>query len=281
MIRIKLFILLGFIINLCNLKAQNSWPFGDDYLIGSYSLYEYELNCPNETTYINAIDSEWNQIEINNGSNTQIAVRLKINELPNDAQIIVSINGDVEEVNWQEGETYIFKTLDNSGHCVVDGIGALQQANVPGTLLDVEISYEVLPNGEIIDVDDQLIYLNSILIARKEKYSGQALSVLIADIDKYQLPIYQVVPSHYKRNVDEYDNIDFRFSFAGTKNGKAVHGLMLINMTLDQTYSVDEFADFYVTRWELDLWVQGLKDIIGSNVVSDVSFIRFYEEFDY
>lgn len=241
-------------------------------LVISSNVNAKTLKAPDKEINVEVKHGQSENISINNGSNTQIAVKLEIIAMPDNAQLLVTINGEVEELDWQEGQSYLFKTLDNSGHCVVDMIGELQ-SNQTGPQMEIELSYEVLPNGDFLDVEDELTYLNSILIARKNKYINQPMSVLISDLDKYQLPIYDIVPSKpYGLFEYKYRALRLCYPFTGIKSGD-----IIIYVDLDKLYDQHSFWDVTSILFDNDmsLWTTQVKNIIGSNVVKDILSIKF------
>lgn len=229
-----------------------------------------KIKEPNVTYLVNVKPGEHKKIKVTNGAHTQIAVRIEIISLPENGHLQLSINGEVEERNWKEGETYLFKTLDNSGKCAANIIGGEKSGQTKNEM-EIRISYMVLPAGEFVKFDDKLLYLNSILISRKEKYINQPMSVLIADIDKYQLNIYEWIASGVtiggvKVQEDKFQVIGLYFDPIVYISKHPEIKFLGIKVLLNQSY-LDSELQVFLTDDDRGSWTQNSKNYLNNKIV--------------
>lgn len=194
-------------------KAQNCVNELQSGFMGDYYYSWSEITCANTPITYSTTHNEWTDIEINNGANTNIAVKITVGHVPEGANLALHINNKVEVVDWQDGETYLFQTLDNSGACFIEFIGEMTDDNPLGGMGSITVSYQVLDQYRIygLDVDDQMAYYNTVIVSRKAKYIGQPMSVLIQDMDAYDIWIVEFLLARRGQYFDLYDGIEFYF----------------------------------------------------------------------
>ncbi len=254
-----------FTVNLA--KAQTCLNELQSGLMGNYYYQWFEVSCANTPASFGVISNEWCDIDINNGSNTAIAVKITVNHLPQNANLAVNINNHWEVIDWQDGQTYLFQTLDNSGACMIELIGEPGEECTSG-MGSITVSYQVLDQYRIygLNVDDQMAYYNTIIVSRKAKYIGQPMSVLIQDMDAYDVWVLEFLLDRDEEIYDLYDGIEFYFddldNVLDLKYGKKYFRLFV------------EYAGYYDGRLIDDVNERGYtnahKAVFSNNLVLDV-----------
>ena len=193
-------------------KAQNCFDELQSGFMGDYYYSWTELSCPGTPILFGVTPNEWCDIDIANGAATDIAIKITIGHMPENATLALHINNRIEVLDWQDGQTYLFQTLDNSGACFIEFIGEPAEES-SGLMGSITVSYQVLDQYRIygLDVDDQMAYYNTVIVSRKAKYIGQPMSVLIQDMDAYDIWIVDFLLARRGQYFDLYDGIKFYF----------------------------------------------------------------------
>jgi hypothetical protein len=256
---------VGFTLSLA--KAQTCLSEQQSGLMGNYYYLWQEVMCANTPASFGVTPNEWCDIDINNGPNTAIAVKITVNHLPQNASLAVNINNRWEVIDWQDGQTYLFQTLDNSGACMIELIGEPAD-EFTGGMGSITVSYQVLDQYRIygLNVDDQMAYYNTIIVSRKAKYIGRPMSVLIQDMDAYDVWVVEYLLDRHKDFYGLYDGIEFYFddldNVLDLKHGKKYFRLFV------------EFSGYYDGRLIDDVNESGYtnahKAVFSNNLVMDI-----------
>ena len=177
-----------------------------------YNCQKIALSCADTLNQFALNPKDKLEIRINNGKKADIAVKITIGHMPENATLALHINNRIEVLDWQDGQTYLFQTLDNSGACFIEFIGEPAEES-SGLMGSITVSYQVLDQYRIygLDVDDQMAYYNTVIVSRKAKYIGQPMSVLIQDMDAYDIWIVDFLLARRGQYFDLYDGIKFYF----------------------------------------------------------------------
>lgn len=234
------------------------------------------INAP-DSVYQTTVDSGKNyKVTLKNDAKADIAIKLKIITMPQSASLSININDTVETLNWQEGQTYVFKTYDNTGQCSIDLIGATEYDE---TQLNIAYSFTKLVNDEISDYTDRLNFIRTMFVDQKEKYNNKVASVLFDDLTRYQVNIYNwycIVGTSECSSCSDglllyFVDIDHSSrSSMGTKD-------ILLKILIDETYFVSDINDILETKYENDEstdWGQDFINYYKDKVITNLKVIE-------
>ncbi len=232
------------------------------------------VNAPDSVYQTTVAPGKNYKVTVKNDAKADIAIKLKIITMPQSASLSVNINNNVETLDWQEGQTYVFKTYDNTGQCSIDLIGATEFEK-----LNITYSFTELVNDEISDYTDRLNFIRTMFVDQKEKYNNKVASVLFDDLTKYQANIYNWYCILGTSECSSCSNGLLLYFVEMDHSSRSSMGVkdILLKILIDETYFVSDINDILETKYENDEstdWGQDFINYYKDKVITNLEVIE-------
>ncbi|MFB6343478.1 hypothetical protein ACE1ET_17270 [Saccharicrinis sp. FJH62] len=256
-------ILLLYFLTLCS-----SFVVAQRDIINENNTRIVTLNTPGKEVIIKSGNDKKALLNIEGEKGKDIAVKLFVRHLGVNDSLSFYINGRDEPMEWQDSTEYIFKTLNGTAYAKIEFINPEMDTS------SLTVSYYQLENGEFQSFEDEMAYLNTVIINRKGKYINHPLSVLFQDFNTYDIDI-----NAFQREIDYneallYKWIDF---FPKTTDEILFHRIKrayLWRIEFNQYYSVEELDSIKELYWDVEdnsnEWNIDYKKLLSGKVLKKI-----------